>query len=386
MKRTLIVLCLILALLAVPLTACAKEAPPLAPTPAPAPAPAPAPTPAPAPAPAPAPEKPIVLTFAWNDTWGPLCAVSQLFRPGGIFAKMLAERSNGRLQVNVIPRMFETGEPLFIAIQEGKADLADVSYPYMTGTYPLWAWEQVPGTVDSADLYEACAESAAIYRDPAVREFLRGMYREHGVEHIIGFLWSSPGGVFNNIGATTIAELQTLKTRAYGYYIIMGFKELGVPAVYLPSAEVPGAILAGTIDASYTNFPYGYTMGWHTVTEYITLVPFSAFYSEAVFMNAKVYDGLPDDLKVILKDVCDEVTDLASWGTVAESVIVMNAMEEQGLEMLKLKPAEHAKAVEKLKIIEEEFIKEAGPKGAEILRLAREAVAKYRAIPEYPKP
>lgn len=282
--------------------------------------------------------------------------------------------------------MFDTGEPLFIAIQEGRADLGDVSYPYMTGTYPLWAWEQVPGIVDSTNVYDATAESAAVYRDPAVREFIRGMFREHGIEHLAGFLWSSPGGVFNNIEADTIAKLATLKTRAYGYYIIMGFKELGVPAVYLPSAEVPGAILAGTIDASYTNYPYGYTMGWHTVTKYITLVPFSAFYSEAILMNAEVYNSLPDDLEKILRDLCDEVEMWMSVGTTAESVIMLNAMEELGLKLIKLKPAEHAQAVETLKIIEEEFVKDAGPKGAEILRLAREAVAKYRAIPEHPKP
>ena len=99
-------------------------------------------------------------------------------------------------------------------------------------------------------------------------------------------------------------------------------------------------------------------------------------------MNLEVYNGLPDDLKKILEDVSLEVTNMMAWGTAAENAVAMQAYTDAGLTILNLTSKDQKIAEEKLKVIEENYLMETGPKGAEILRLARAAVAKYREIPE----
>ncbi|MFC1955147.1 TRAP transporter substrate-binding protein [Chloroflexota bacterium] len=393
-KGISMILSLILVLVAMPLlAACAQEAPVPAPVPAPAPAPVPAPTPAPtptptpaptAPAPAPAPpsEETFKLTFSWASTYGgEMLSGWRMLQPGGVFQRLLHERSDGRLQVHIIPRMYEIGEPSFVAVQEGSADLGDAAYPYMTGANPLWAWEQVPGIVSTVDR-AANEEHAAIYRDPAAREFIKDMFREHGVEFLFPMLMSSPIGIFSNKEADTLAELQTMKTRVYGHFLSMGFEELGMPTAWVPYVEVPGAIMAGTVDAAASNTASLYGVGWHTVCTYITIMPFSSMYAEGIFMNSDVYNSLPDDLKMILEDVSLEVTNMMAWGTAAENAVAMQAYEDAGLTVLNLTSEDQKIAEEKLKVIEENYLMETGPQGAEILRLARAAVAKYREIPE----
>ena len=64
--------------------------------------------------------------FAWNDIWGPKFRASQIYRPGGEMQRMLYERSNGRIQLEIISRMFPT-EDLFSAVAKGKADVVLIS-------------------------------------------------------------------------------------------------------------------------------------------------------------------------------------------------------------------------------------------------------------------
>ena len=85
------------------------------------------------------------LKFAWNDIWGPKFRASQIYRPGGEMQRMLYERSNGRIQLEIISRMFPTGD-LFVAVAKGKADMADVAMPWLSGTFPFGAGVKFPAS------------------------------------------------------------------------------------------------------------------------------------------------------------------------------------------------------------------------------------------------
>jgi hypothetical protein len=60
-------------------------------------------------------QKVYKLKFAWNDIWGPKFRASQIYRPGGEMQRLLHERSNGRIQLEIISRMFSTAD-LFAAV------------------------------------------------------------------------------------------------------------------------------------------------------------------------------------------------------------------------------------------------------------------------------
>ena len=100
------------------------------------------------------------LKFAWNDIWGPKFRASQIYRPLGEMQRMLHERSQGRIQLEIVSRMFTSGE-LFTAVAKGKADMGDIAMPWLSGTYPIWSWGEIPGIVN-ADPVKGLAEELEI--------------------------------------------------------------------------------------------------------------------------------------------------------------------------------------------------------------------------------
>ena len=53
-------------------------------------------------------DKVYELKFAWNDIWGPKFRASQVYRPCGEMQRLVQERTNGRVKLKIISKMFPT--------------------------------------------------------------------------------------------------------------------------------------------------------------------------------------------------------------------------------------------------------------------------------------
>ncbi|UCD79510.1 MAG: TRAP transporter substrate-binding protein DctP [Desulfobacterales bacterium] len=321
------------------------------------------------------------LKFAWNDIWGPKFRASQIYRPGGEMQRILYERSNGRIQLEIISRMFPTGD-LFAAVAKGKADMADVAMPWLSGTYPIWNWGEIPGIVNE-DPVEGLAEELAVYQDDEVMKIYDETMKKYNLKFWFVTQWDAANGIWSKKDVTTLDDLKGMKIRVGGYLPTLGIKALGASPVTIAGSELAPAMMAGTIDAVLTSLGYGYSIGLAKVSKTFTLTPLSPTWSAVTVINLKTFNSLPPDLQKVVIDVGRELQRMVSLSTTAEYVMSLDTVDLSGVKRTRFSKEEMAVAVKECKVVEEAWLNMDGPwksKRTELLTAAEAAVARYRGF------
>jgi len=319
--------------------------------------------------------------FAWNDIWGPKFRASQIYRPGGEMQRMLYERSGGRIQLEIISRMFASND-IFAAVAKGKADMGDVPMPWLSGTYPIWNWGEIPGIV-SEDPVQGLAEELAVYQDPKVMKIYDRTMKKFNLKYWFVTQWDPANGIWSKKDVRKLADLQGMKIRAGGYLANIGLKAMGATPVTIAGSELAPAMMAGTVDGVLTSLGYGYSIGLAKVSKYFLLTPLSPTWTAVTVMNRKSFDSLPPDLQKVVLDVGRELQEMVSLSTTAEYIMSLDTVKLSGVERVRLDKAEFNKALQKVKVVEDEWIKMKGPWKQErpaMLSAVKSAVAKYRAF------
>jgi len=319
--------------------------------------------------------------FAWNDIWGPKFRASQIYRPGGEMQRLLYERSNGRIQLEIISRMFSTGE-LFAAVAKGKADMADVAMPWLSGTYPIWNWGEIPGIVNE-DPVQGLAEELAIYSDGDVMKIYDETMKKYNLKFWFATQWDAANGIWSKKEITKLDDLKGMKIRVGGYLPTQGIKALGASPVTIAGSELAPAMMAGTIDAVLTSLGYGYSIGLAKVSKSFTLTPLSPTWSAVTVMNLKKFKSLPPDLQQVVIEVGQELQRMVSLSTTAEYIMSLDTVDLSGVKRTRFSKEEMAEAVKACKVVEDAWLNMDGPwksKRQDLLSAAEAAVAKYRGF------
>jgi TRAP-type C4-dicarboxylate transport system substrate-binding protein len=321
-------------------------------------------------------DKVYTLKFAWNDIWGPKFRAAQVYRPGGEMQRMVYERSGGRLQIKVIPRMFPTNQ-LFQAVAMGKCDMADVAMPWESGTYPLWNWGEVPGIV-SEDPVQGLAEELAVYQDPKVMEIYDRTLKKLNLKFWFVTQWDPANGIWSKKPVNSLADLSGMKIRVGGYLPTKGIKALGASPVTIAGSELAPAMMAGTIDGVLTSLGYGYSIGLAKVSKQFTLTPLSPTWTAVTLINRKKFESLPEDLQKVLIEVGQELQQMVNLSTTAEYIMSIDTVDLSGVKRKALPADDQKKALEACKAVEQEWLSKSGDDGKALLEAAKAAVAKYR--------
>ena len=319
------------------------------------------------------------LKFAWNDIWGPKFRASQIYRPGGEMQRMLYERSGGRIQLEIIPRMFPTGD-MFQAIATGKADMGDVAMPYLSGTYAIWNWGEIPGIVNE-DPVKGLAEELAVYQDPEVIKIYDETLKKFNLKYWFVTQWDPANGIWSNRDITKLEQLKGMKIRVGGYLPTMGIQALGASPVTIAGSELAPAMMAGTIDGVLTSLGYGYSIGLSKVCKYFTLTPLSPTWTAVTLMNEKTFKSLPPDLQKVVMDVGRELQQMVSLSTAAEYIMSLDTVALSGVKMTHIEEQDQAKINEASARVEKEWLNVDGPwkeKRPELLKAIKSAVTEYR--------
>ncbi len=327
-------------------------------------------------------QKPVEFTFAWID-WKDSTPQNMIYAPGREFERMLYQQSNGRLKLKIVPGMFPGGQVL-AAVADGRANMGNEAMNYLSSTFPLLNWEEVPGLVHDTDYNQALAEEQYIWFDPKVNAILERNYRKAGVVPLFHVQWPFSTAVFTKKDMKTIDDFKGLKTRISGYVPGMTAKALGIIPVQVPYAETSSALMTGVVDAVVTSATFGVeTMGL-TFAKYVYLLPWPSVYMEVCLINKDKYDSLPPDLQKVLRDVSHEMAMMTQLSCQAVNLKTKRIVESYGPELRTLSDAEAAKVRERIKPVEGEWLKIAGPDGPELLAAAKDTVARFRAFGKYP--
>ncbi len=332
-----------------------------------------------APSPSMAADKDVYeFTFAWNDIWGPKFRASQVYAPGGVLQRMLHERSGGRIQLKIVSKMFPYMD-IITSVARGKADAGDVPMPWHSGSYPLWAWGEIPNIVDP-DPVKGLAEEEAVYRDPKVLGIYDRTMGEMGLKFWFVTQWDPGNGIFSKKELKTLDDLKGLKTRVGGFLPTIGIKGMGASPVSVSGSEMAQAMMSGVIDAVLTALGYGYSIGLAETSQYFTVLPLSPTWSAVTVLNKKKFDSMPNDLQKIMLDVGREVQQMVMLSTTAEYILSRDALKLSGVKVGRLEEAAHKQAVEASKPVEDEWNKLTGKDGKELAAAVRAAVDKHRSF------
>lgn len=325
--------------------------------------------------------KTYTLTLAWNDIWGPKFRASQVYRPGGELQRMLYQRSQGRLRLKIIPRMFPAMD-IFAAVAKGKADMGDVPMPWHSGTYPIWNWGEIPGIVNE-DPVKGLAEELAVYRDPKVMAIYDETLRKFNLKYWFITQWDPANGIWSKKNITRLADLQGMKIRVGGSLPGKGLKAMGATPITIAGSELAPAMMAGTIDGVLTSLGYGYSIGLAKVSEYFTLTPLSPTWTAVTLLNRKSFEALPADLQAVILQVGREVEQMVYLSTTAEYVMSLDTVALSGVERTRFVPEDAQEAVARCQVVEKEWLDLSGPwksKRGDLLAAVKAAVKRHRDL------
>jgi tripartite ATP-independent transporter DctP family solute receptor len=182
------------------------------------------------------------------------------------FARLVEERSNGRIKIEVYPGS-QLGEERAVIeqVQFGAIDFTRVSISPLAGFSPALNALQMPY------LYRNPEHMWKVLKSDIGNEFLTSLEPAG----FVGLSWFDSGArsFYNSQREiTSVEDLKGLKIRVQESALMVGLVEaLGAVATPMPFGEVYSALQTGVIDGAENNWPSYYSTSHYEVAAYYTL-------------------------------------------------------------------------------------------------------------------
>jgi len=271
--------------------------------------------------------------------------------------------SGGRLQIKLSPvggivPAYQQWE----AVSKGVIQMALSYGAFWVGKTPMAAFSVgIPFTVrDIQDHY--------ILQRLGLEELIRKAYAKHNI-YFLRQLPSLASVMMSKKPVRSTADFKGLRIRAVGMIGEM-LNEMGAAVISVPGPEIYGALERGIVDAAvYGPLSAQVKLGFHEVTKYVVMPPFS-IEADEIFINMDAWNALPDDLKKLLylsaADHSEEIAHIWRY----DSLKALKDIQKKGLKVSYIPDEERAKltkaawkTVEKYSKKNEDFAK-----GANILK------------------
>jgi TRAP-type C4-dicarboxylate transport system substrate-binding protein len=318
--------------------------------------------------PAAAQDKPIELKFS---SW---VGIAHGHHTGVMvpWAKMIEEKSHGRLKVTIYPGS-TLGKPAdhYDMVVNGIADMGFATPGYTPGRFPLISVTELP-------LLFKSSKGGSLAVQSLVDKYFRAEFKD--VKLL--WIWVHGPGQFHlaKKQVKVVEDLAGLKIRAATPMLTNMVKTLGAVPVSIPAPDTYTALERGTVDGTIFPWEAIWSFKLAEVLKHHTVVN---LYAAPLFtmMNQKKYDSLPPDLRKVIDDLS------GAWGAEFTGV-AWDKNDLEGLAVAKkvgatiyTVPAEERQRwATRLRPIEEEWLKSMEAKGLpgrQLLNDLRAAVKKY---------
>jgi TRAP-type transport system periplasmic protein len=250
------------------------------------------------------------------------------------WARELEARSGGRLVLDLYPaEQLGKLSQQYNMVRRGDVDIALVLHGIPAGRFPLMELTHLPLLFDSGE------QASRVLMD-LVPEYLAAEHRDVKILYLFGH---APGVIHTRTRPVrTPADVSGLRIRHPSAVVGESLRAWGASPAGMPPGEMAGNLTKGVIDGLL--MPYdgvlGFRLGPHV--RYSTEV-FSYVTSFAVLMNPASYARLPPELQALIDDTTGPAaarTVAARWDAVEP--LGRQYMEESGVEIIELSPAERA--------------------------------------------
>lgn len=241
-----------------------------------------------------------VYKWKFAGVWGP---GHPSYLPEG-FAKLINEKSGGRLTVSTYPGGQLYGQKeLYGAVQKGLIEFCLIPTGWWGDTIKVFKFPDMPFLLrDNVEL--------KAWLDGGLTPIIQRESEKVGLKTIAMWGWDGLTN-FSTAPVRTLDDIQGKKWRVYTKELGQAVKNLGASPVTIGIPEVYQAYEKGIIDAGFMGVTWANAYKWPEVCKYITKVDL-AVPLQGLFVNKKAFDALPPDLQQVIMQAAQE-TQEKSW-------------------------------------------------------------------------
>lgn len=283
------------------------------------------------------------------------------------FCEKINERSEGRLNITCRPtgELPYTGAEALKVVSNNNVQIADANTGYISGDSTIAQLFTLPFLITTGEEFRTAYEII----EPIMTEDLA----KFGSEVVLIYNW--PKQCFWGTGNTpqTWADFNGLKVRTYAAEQQQFLASIGAAGMSLTFDEVPGAAQRGVINGMITSAT---SVADNKMFDYLDW-GFLATYSVAcnfIIMNSEQLAALPEDLRGIFLDACDEYADIVQEAMLTVDEENRQINKDGGMDLYEPDEAVMTEASELSVPIWEEWAKTTGYE--EVLAEVREALGK----------
>lgn len=243
------------------------------------------------------------------------------------------------------------------AVQLDQVPLAELFISNLSREDPIFEVDAIPffaaNYQDALKLYQVTK--------PVMQERLL----EQGLRLLYSVAWPSQG-FYTTKPINSLADLKGLKMRAYNAQTSHLAELFGTIPTTVQATEIPQAFSTGIIDAMFTSAQTGVTTKAWDYTKYFydtqAWVP-----KNVVFINEKVYQSLPDDLKAALQEAA-AVAETRGWVmSMASNIQKPLELQKNGMELGVVSPEFQAELKAIGTKMQEAWLEKSGDAGKKII-------------------
>jgi len=288
---------------------------------------------------------------------------------GERFAKLVKEKSGGKMKVKVFPGGILGSDPqLLSAVQGGTLDFAAMNTGILQGQIKEFA------IVDFPFLFNNAKEVDAIL-DGAIGKELDAKLPEKGLINLAYFDLGFRNMTDSKRAIKTAEDIVGLKMRVIQSPIYIDtFNALGANSVPMPFTEVYTALEQKMIDGQENPFTVIQANKFQEVQKYLGVTR-HMYNPQSMLMSKKKWDALNKEEQDIITAAATEAANYQRTLSRGAQEVALNELKQK-MEVTELPPVELAKVREKLKPVIEKYSENVG---ADFAKKVFAAIEKVRS-------
>ena len=287
------------------------------------------------------------------------------------------KRSGGKVKIEFYPASSPLkARDIYEGTRSGAVDIGIWVQAYNPSVSPMSGLFFLPGI--SKQIGPALRAVSELIFGPDFT-FYRDEMRKTGVEPL--YAWGvSDQELISTKPVGGLAALKGLKVRVIGRAWPKLISEFGGTPAALPWPQVYEGLSRGTLDANVGFVTANVSAKLHEVAKHHTRIYLGAPAGPVAIMNKKKWDGLPDDVKKIIRQVSREFTERLAEDYAKDLAAAMATMKASGVKFYKWPPAERAKLGASMRAMWDAWadgMEAKGMPGREALRRYQELLKKH---------
>lgn len=284
--------------------------------------------------------------------------------------EQLETRSNGRIQVEEYPSaQLMPADQEFSAILDGRITADTCNSALMASFDENFSIFEMPFLF--GDSYESLENIPAFFQNQTVKNVLLGALEEKGIKCYPTYLDGAREISTTKVPVESLNDLKGLKLRSTGgRFSETTASVYGFSAIAIAAAELPTALMQGTVDGQMMNPVYVYQV--KSPVKYYTIIPFDYTAVDPINVSKEFYDSLPADLQELMDQVGDELFDYSVQYTkdkLEYSYKMIN--EDMGCPIYELSDEDYSTAAELAREVWKAF-EEQTENGTQLINAAKE--------------